>query len=106
MSSTLQDPNIHQMLQDLSYRMGRFSAQADIMADQMHTCKCSYLKHPWPPEEGCLGCEREIQKWVKRFHLEIPYRLFGWQCVVDTAERATQRKIDQAVARRNMGAGI
>ena len=106
MSSTRQETNIHQMLQDLSFKLGRFSAQADMMIDDMHSCDQSHLKHPWPPQEGCKACDREIQRWVKRLHLQVPFRLFGPECVIQSADKALQRKINQAQARRNMGAGI
>lgn len=96
-------PDVMSMLQ---FRMGQYSAKAEMMAEQLHTCRQNCLRYPWPPEQGCPGCKIQIQKWVDRLHLEIPYLLFGWDAVVETAERNIQLKIDQAHARRNMGAGI
>lgn len=97
---------LHDVMSMLQFRMGRFSAQAEMMAEQFHTCSQSHFRHPWPPEEGCSGCDLEVKKWAKRFHLEMPLLLFGRDVVIDAAERAIQRKIDQAHAHRNMGAGI
>ena len=94
------------MLNEAAFRMGRLSARSEQIAEEFHTCDQSYLRHPWPPQQGCPGCEHEIQKWVQRLHLEMPYRLFGWQCVVDEADRAIQRKMDRAEACRNRGANI
>jgi len=90
----------------LERRMTEWSVRAEIMAEQHHTCQQSHLRYPWPPEKGCPGCKHEIQKWVDRLHLEMPFLLFGWDAVIDAAERAIQLKIDQAHVRRNMGAGI
>lgn len=98
--------NANEVLQALSYKLGMVAARYDQMADQRHSCTQSHLRTPWPPEKGCLGCEREIQKWVKRLYLEMPYRLFGWECVVDSAERAIQKRINQAQVHRDKGAGI
>ena len=98
--------SFHDVMSMVSFRLGQWSAQAEMAANQIHTCKESHLRYPWPPQQGCSGCEREIQKWAKRFHLEMPLLLFGWQAVIDEAERAIQRKIDQAEVNRNKGAYI
>jgi len=97
---------LNKMMCDINFQMGQLSARTEMMAEQHHTCQLSYLRYPWPPDPKCPGCQHEIQKWVRRLHLEMPYRLFGPQCVIDAAERAIQRKIEQAEARRNMGAFI
>ena len=97
---------LHDVMSMLMYRMGQFSARSEMMIAQHHTCPQSYLRYPWPPEQGCPGCEHEIKKWVERLHLEMPFLLFGWSAVVEAAERAIQLKIDQAQARRQIGAYI
>ncbi len=98
--------SLHDVMSMLQFRMGQWSAKTEMMAEHFHTCSQSYLRYPWPPEQGCPGCKIQLQKWVDRLYLKMPYLLFGWDAVVEAAERNIQLKIDQAHARRNMGAGI
>ena len=93
-------------MQQATYMLGRLVERVHMFTEQHHTCDQRHFRHPWPPQKDCPGCQCEIDKWVRRLHLEMPYRLFGWDAVVDAAERAIQIKIDQAEANRNKGAYI
>lgn len=93
-------------LQEMGFELGRWTGEMNAILDNLHTCRFSYLKHPWPLDPKCDGCRRELQKFVDRNHLTMAHRLLGWQPIVEHMQRDIQRRIDEAQARRNVGSGI
>lgn len=93
--------SVNDMLSMVSYNLGRMSAHVDAM----HTCD-SVLRYPWPPSQDCHACRFRIERFVEVEHLEMPYRLFGWDAIVHHFWEMLDRKAQQAEARRNMGAHI
>lgn len=50
------ESKIMSSLQDISFKLGEFSAMAKMMEESLHTCKLSIYKHPWPLQEDCKAC--------------------------------------------------
>lgn len=98
--------SLDQRLGDLQWMMGHYTGRMEAYKDSWHTCKDSHLRYPWPPDKNCEACRRSVERHVKKNHLEMPYRLFGWDVIVYSLFLAINRKIEQAEARRNRGAYI
>lgn len=71
-----------------------------------HTCAKAHLRNPWPWNPNCKGCLAELDKHVKRFHLQTPYALFGFDVIVDHYIATITRMNDRAEAYRQLGAYI
>lgn len=97
--------DIHSMLAKAHFELGRYLGMAEAM-EPLHTCKMQHLRYPWPLDPTCDGCRQTLEKYVKRLHLEIPYRLFGWDCVVEAIIRDTNCRIAQRNAKLMEGAYI
>lgn len=93
-------------LVEASFALGQWVGRMDAFSGHIHTCKNQLYRNPWPLEKGCAGCEKEMEKWVKRLHCEMPFLLFGWDAIVAEIERHLEMKIEQARIRRNLGSGI
>lgn len=94
--------DINVMMNNICFRLGQMSAKVE----DFHTCELSHLRYPWPLDPECNGCRNQLEKFVERNYLQIPYLLFGWDAMIDHLAADTKRRSDMAAARRNMGAGI
>lgn len=91
--------------------VNEWNTQAAIMAYKYsHTCKNSHLRDPFPWEPDCKGCRREMDRFVRRFRLEVPYALFGWDVLfahyIATINHMSQMAEDRREARNQLGAFI
>ena len=86
----------------ICFKMGKMTAKME----DFHTCELSYLRYPWPLDQNCSGCRHQLENFVEWNHLEMAYRLFGWNAIINHMEADVKRRSDMAAARRNMGGGI
>lgn len=94
------------MFGDLQYMLGRFHQMTENLMDNMHTCALSHLRYPWPLDPKCKGCVRDLEKHVRRNHLEMAYKLFGWDAMIESYILAVNLKIAQRDANLMKGAYI
>ncbi len=87
---------------DLAYQLGRMTAQMEAI----HTCELAHLRYPWPPDPECDACRKRIEQFVDKHHLEMPYRLFGFDWLVSHYKQYLDRRTEKARAWREMGSGI
>ena len=65
-------------LMEAAFMTGRFAEAVS----NLHSCE-SPLRYPWPLDPNCDACKKTMQRFVDSNHLEMSYRLFGFQAIHD-----------------------
>lgn len=86
---------MNEVLLEAAYAMGVWHGAAESLMEDFHTCEQKHLRTPWPLDPKCQGCQRILEKHVKRNHLELAYRLFGWDAMIDSYVLSVNIKIAQ-----------
>jgi hypothetical protein len=91
--------------------MGRYAAAVERMVeDNSHTCKNAHFRYPYPWERDCVGCRKSMDEFVRRFRLQMPYLLFGWDTMIEhylqTIKRLGDEADERVATRREIGAYI
>lgn len=94
--------NINTGIAQIAYQLGRLSAEVE----SVHTCALAHYRYPWPLDPQCKGCLHRIEQFVEKNHLELPYKLFGVEVILDHLVADHNRRIEKAKAWREMGSGI
>lgn len=98
--------NLLQVNYELGVAMGRWMEMGRAREEAEHSCEKQHFRYPWPPDKNCPGCRATVSKYVRIFHLELPYLLLGWDITVAEISRMFDYKVEQAAARRDVGAHI
>ena len=91
------------------YLMGRAEASLERFqeaVEEWHTCALSYLRYPFPWDETCPGCRRDMETYVRHEHLGMAYRLWGFTAIHQHYERHLKWVHERAEAYRHTGAFI
>jgi hypothetical protein len=92
---------IEEALIQAAFRVGQLNACTEVM----HTCG-SDSRYPWPPDCDCPACRSRVEKFVESNHLELAYRLYGFQAMVDHYQRELNWRSEKARIARSLGSGI
>lgn len=68
------------------FNIGLELGKLNEKVNNFHTCENSWLRYPWPLSQDCHACRHDLEKYVKMLHLEIPYKLFGWDAIIESIE--------------------
>ena len=74
--------------------------------DNHHTCALNHLRHPWPLDKQCHACINDLMSYIKRYHWEIPFALFGWDTIIEMVCLQLELHKQRREAISNIGAFI